>query len=324
MHTRLLLVCAAACLCGCGYVGDPLPPALNIPLPVKDLAVTQRAAALIVDFTAPALTVEDLAIREFDEIDLRVGAIPSPFSMEAWAAQAKLVPATAEPGKPVRVETSGREWIGSEVLVAVRLKTSRGRASDWSNSVTLMVKPPLPPPSALTAEPHPEGVRIGWEPVQTAESYRIFRHVEGGQAPVEGGTTKETHFIDRTAGMGRPLTYSVQALASGAESEPSSTVTVVPRDIFAPSAPAALMALAGVGSVELTWDRSREPDLKIYRVYRAEGTGEFALLADAVDAPAYSDRQITAGTLYRYQVTAVDAAGNESPRSAAIEITGPA
>jgi hypothetical protein len=301
-----------------------MPPALNIPQPVKDLRATQRAGRVVIDFTTSALTVEDLAIRQFSDIDVRVGPIPAQFSMDAWAAQAKPVPAAAEPGKAVRVEASVLEWIGREVLVAARLQNTKGRVSDWSNAVTLRVEPPLPPPASLTAEPHPEGVRIAWQPVPGAASYRVFRHVDGQPQPIEAGTSKEAAFVDRTATLGRPLTYSVQALSGVAESEPSAHVTVVPRDVFAPAAPGGVTALAGVGSVELTWDRSREPDLKNYRVYRAEGSGAFTVVADAVETPAYSDRQITAGTTYRYQVTAVDAAGNESAPSPPIEITGPA
>ena len=38
-------------------------------------------------------------------------------------------------------------------------------------------------------------------------------------------------------------------------------------------------------------------------------------LADIGRLPAYSDRAVEAGKSYRYQVTALDRAGNESPRS---------
>jgi hypothetical protein len=47
------------------------------------------------------------------------------------------------------------------------------------------------------------------------------------------------------------------------------------------------------------------------------------VLADSVDSPAYSDRQITAGTKYVYAVSALDSAGNESAKSAPVEMTAP-
>ena len=43
---------------GCGYVGDPLPPALNIPVPVADLNAVQRGDQIIIQFTVPQMTTE--------------------------------------------------------------------------------------------------------------------------------------------------------------------------------------------------------------------------------------------------------------------------
>ena len=67
-----------------------------------------------------------------------------------------------------------------------------------------------------------------------------------------------------------------------------------------------MTAVAGVNAIELVWDRNAEPDLGAYRVYRAEGAGEFTVLADAVEGLAYSDRQVDSGKTYKYRVTAID------------------
>jgi fibronectin type 3 domain-containing protein len=130
-------------------------------------------------------------------------------------------------------------------------------------------------------------------------------------------------FIDRTASYGKPYSYSVQAFAGTAESARTPLVTVIPRDTFPPAPPTGLNAIAGLNSIELTWERSPEADLGGYRVYRAEAAGDFKLTADAVEGPAYSDKAISRGTRYRYSVTAVDQAGNESPRSPVVDITVP-
>jgi fibronectin type 3 domain-containing protein len=42
-----------------------------------------------------------------------------------------------------------------------------------------------------------------------------------------------------------------------------------------------------------------------------------------LEAPAASDRGIETGRRYRYAVTAVDQKGNESARSAAVEVVAP-
>ena len=76
-------------------------------------------------------------------------------------------------------------------------------------------------------------------------------------------------------------------------------------------------------SIELAWERSPESDLRGYRVYRAEKGGELAMLTDFVNTPAFSDRQIESGKTYVYAVAALDYAGNESARSATLEVAAP-
>lgn len=57
-------------------------------------------------------------------------------------------------------------------------------------------------------------------------------------------------------------------------------------------------------------------------VYRAEGDGEF-VLTDRLEFPAtkHLDQDAEPGTTYRYQVTAINETGVESPACAPIEIT---
>src|SRR3954469_9866259 len=131
----------ALLLVSCGYPGDPLPPALHIPQPVKDLYVIQRGSEIVVTFTAPELTTEDLGIAEFETVDLRAGPLPQDFSMDNWAAGAKQIRAdTPEPGKSVLIHVPAADWKNREVLVAVRLASRRSRRpSIWSNSVTLTI-----------------------------------------------------------------------------------------------------------------------------------------------------------------------------------------
>ena len=51
----------------------------------------------------------------------------------------------------------------------------------------------------------------------------------------------------------------------------------------------------------------------------ALGPGAFEKLADVSQLPAYSDRAVEAGKLYRYAISALDHSGNESGRSATVE-----
>jgi fibronectin type 3 domain-containing protein len=207
-------------------------------------------------------------------------------------------------------------------MVAARTSGPKGRVSEWSNGIVLQIRDPLPRP-VLKAEPHPTGVRVTVMPQMQGVETRVLRQTEGEAQASTVGTAPGWEFVDATAVLGKPYTYTAQFVAGTAESDVGEPVKVVPKDVFAPATPAGLTAVAGQNSIELAWERNTEADLRAYRVYRATGSGEFELAADGIEGPAYSDRQAKSGTAYRYQVTAVDAAGNESARSQTLEVTAP-
>ena len=78
------------------------------------------------------------------------------------------------------------------------------------------------------------------------------------------------------------------------------------------------MAIPGTRTIELVWDRNTEKDFAGYRIYR-----DGKKVSEGQTAPAFSDSDVKPGTTYRYQVSAVDTAGNESALSAAVETAIP-
>jgi len=100
-----------------------------------------------------------------------------------------------------------------------------------------------------------------------------------------------------------------------------------PPDTTPPATPTGLSATPGDRTVALNWSDNSEADLTGYRVYRrnADGTWPASPVATPT-ASQWSDSGRTNGTTYTYRVTAADAAGNESPPSAAASATpvGPA
>jgi fibronectin type 3 domain-containing protein len=136
--------------------------------------------------------------------------------------------------------------------------------------------------------------------------------------PAAEATVDALEFIDRGVEMGKPYSYSVTAVVDTAQSLPSAAAVVTPTDTFAPAAPVNLNVIAGVNTIELNWERSTAADLKSYRVYRND-----AVVSQDIDTPSFSDKQLTSGERYRYAVTAVDQAGNESPKSTVVEIVAP-
>jgi fibronectin type 3 domain-containing protein len=131
------------------------------------------------------------------------------------------------------------------------------------------------------------------------------------------GETESREFVDADAEFGFRYRYVVIGLSGASQqSLPSDPVEIQPVDTFAPTVPSNLAAVAGVGSIDLSWSQNTEDDLAGYNVYRATADGPFARYAERVGVPAFTDSKVEAGQRYRYVVTAIDRTGNESGRSA--------
>jgi fibronectin type 3 domain-containing protein len=202
-------------------------------------------------------------------------------------------------------------------MVAVRAWGRKGRPAAWSNLVAFRVAAPLEQPSGLKAEATAAGVRLAWDGARGA-TFRVLRN-EADLAVAE-----KPEYVDATAQYGQSYRYAVQAVLktgeSVAESEVSDSVSITPEDRFAPAVPAGLVAVAGVRSVALNWERSREPDLKGYYLYRSVEGGPFQRVGGLLEVPAASDPGIEPGRRYRYSVAAVDQRDNESARSEPLEV----
>ena len=119
----------------------------------------------------------------------------------------------------------------------------------------------------------------------------------------------------------RRTSYLVQRIvpagAKTAESELSDAATITVKDTFPPAVPTGLRGGRRDRVDRTDLGAQPEADLAGYRIYRSVGDGPFEKVGDAA-LPAYSDRAVEAGKAYRYRVTAVDASGNESDRSAEV------
>ena len=65
MRLLLLILCLAMCwaVAGCGAVGDPMPPLLDIPKPPVTIDARQRGDHMLVSWPAPTQTTEGVAPR---------------------------------------------------------------------------------------------------------------------------------------------------------------------------------------------------------------------------------------------------------------------
>jgi hypothetical protein len=321
-----LAVAAVLALAGCGYVGPPQPPALNIPAGVTDLAAGEYGANVLVRFTLPALTTEGLTLKNVRSVELFIGPGPSPFSTDAWAASARRVaiPGPPEPG-PVMYQAPAADWIGKTVIIGVRATGPTGKLSGWSNFRVLTVGTPLVRPAAVKAENLAGGVGVTWQ--GSGPRYRVLRAVEKSPLMVLG-ETNQPNYLDETTSYGTQYTYQVLAIQpaeanDSQQSEISEPAVITPVDAFAPAVPMGVTASAGVNSIELAWVRNTESDLQGYNVYRSVEGSAFEKAGELVPTPVFSDMQVESGKHYRYAVSAVDTTGNESARSEAVEVVAP-
>jgi predicted phage tail protein len=327
-----VVLCAFALvlLAGCGSIGEPLYPALRIPMRVPDLTVVEHGDNLDIDFTIPPLTTEGLAVKEIGGVELRVGPGPSNgWNVDEWLKSATRVdvPTPEKPGA-VHAVVPVSKFTGSSVVVAVRVTNPKGRDAGWSDLKIFDVQPPLVAPANFHAAAGPKGVELTWN-ASGPSQFRIFRQTkqegkpEQEQKAVLLATATEPNYFDVSADYGKTYQYSVQAVRDKIESDVVGPETITPIDTFPPAVPSGLTASAGIGAVELVWTRNTEADFKDYRVLRSEEGGAFVEIAHGLDAPAYSDRNIQSGKHYRYQALAVDQAGNPSLPCDPVEITAP-
>lgn len=317
---------AGLALAGCGYVGSPLPPALDIPVPIRDLRGLQRGDNILVAFTPPVDTTDHLALARPPEIELRVGENPKEnFELQRWAGEARRIPVQKVTAGGVELTFPAADFAGREIVVVARAIGPTKRPSDWSNLLVLQVQPAPQPPHDLTVRSAAEGPYLQWK--GAGAQWRVWRLDEGAKEAQVLGVSGETSWLDQSGVLGKSYTYMVQQLVGSgehpAESELSAEIHVKHEDKFPPATPAGLQAITGLKTVELSWDRNTEADLKGYQVYRAAGDAALAKLGGVVEKPTFSDAQVKGGQKYRYAVAAVDESGNESAACVAVEVIAP-
>ena len=213
------------------------------------------------------------------------------------------------------------DFIGKQVTLAVRATGPKGKSSDWSNLVSLDVQTPLATPENVVAANSLKGVKLVWK--GSGPRYRIFRAADTG-TPQRLADADAPEYEDASIAIGTPYRYYVQAINGDQhQSEVSMAASITPQDEFPPAVPVGLAGVAGLGAIELAWQRNTEDDFAGYNLFRAVGDGEFQKIAGPIDAPVYSDRQIDAGVRYRYAVSALDRSGNESARTEPVEVIAP-
>jgi cellulose/xylan binding protein with CBM9 domain/fibronectin type III domain protein len=143
-----------------------------------------------------------------------------------------------------------------------------------------------------------------------------------GVTPGAGKFMRIDPVVDDRDGAGPPPTQSFDwAGLTGNYNNPGGWKDVgLVIDNTAPAAPTSpTLTVVSSSQIDVSWTASTSSDVAKYNIYRA--TTGTPTLFKTVTASPYHDTGLTAGTSYTYQISAVDAAGNESPRTAAKSAT---
>jgi hypothetical protein len=344
LQSGALACVLAIAMAGCGTPGAPLPPSLNLPDRVTDLAAERAGNMVTLTWTMPRRTTDKILLK--DPVMVRVcwndgtpHCVPmgeKGFAPGAAATHSETLPAGLAAGAP------------RPVRFYVEAVNRNQRAAGLSNAAPILAGEAPALVEGLTAEVGKGGVVLHWTAADANDAIRLHRRLlnppeakkdEGLLGAPREALTQDLLVehdsgvaLDKDIRFGQSYEYRLQRVArveadgqmrelAGAL---SAAVRVEARDVFPPAIPAGLAAVAtaateGVpASIDLSWQPDTETDVAGYRVYRREGTGGWQRISGdkLIVGPAFHDPDVLAGHTYIYAVSAVDVRGNESARSA--------
>ncbi len=359
----VILFAAFAALTGCGMPGAPLPPSLDLPVPVTDLSAVRTGPQVALSWTMPTKTTDKVLLK--GNVSARVCRNQTSASTCSIAATLPFAPgASATFNDALSPElASGPPHV---LTYFVELVNRKGRSAGLSDSAEVLAGEAPPAIENLTAEMRKNGVLLRWTPAPSESSpvaIRLVRRLlsppikKSNQGPLAepaepleqslliDPALNSDHALDTNIRFGETYDYRAQRVAritiGGSTLELagplSAPVHIDAINIFPPTAPKGLEAVATAGNngsgpaIDLSWLPGTEPDLAGYIVYRREKDASGALTerqrispAQLVIGPGYHDSNVQPGRTYIYSVTAIDQQGHESSRSAEASDTVPA
>jgi hypothetical protein len=237
----------------------------------------------------------------------------------------------------------------SNLSYAVSVLNSYGRSAGLSNQVQVPSAPTLAPPANLSARLSAKGIELTWNAVPPSPEisgvkfeYRVYRRdVATGHDSVAGeiplSADASPSFLDSGFEWEKTYDYRVTVVSvvdrkdgpEQVEGDDSASARVVAHDVFPPATPTGLQAVfSGPGQkpfIDLIWAGNSESDLAGYNIYRrGVGSEPVKINTELIKTPAFRDANVIPGREYFYSISAVDAPGNESPRSEEAGETVPA
>jgi hypothetical protein len=337
-----------------------MPPSLNLPDRVTDLAATRTGNQVSLTWTMPRKNTDKLLLK--GNVQVRV-CREEVHGQCTPAGDLQLAPGDAG-SFTERLPEALATGAPRALTYLVELKNRNGRSAGLSNAAIVLAGEAPTAVTGLDAEVRKAGVLLHWTAaLQEPDTMVIRLHrklltpaaakpAQGPLAPQPEPTEQNLlvessgqagrgaeRALDKDMRFGETYEYRAQRVSrvtvdgqtlelAGPLSAP---VRVEALDVFPPATPTGLAAVATTGenggapAIDLSWQPDTEADLAGYIVYRREGDGGWQRISPAqpVVGPAFHDAQVEAGHSYYYAVSAVDQGGHEGARSAEAEETVP-
>ena len=331
----------------CGYVGDPLPPLVQIPTKVSDLAGIQIGRTVKLSWTLPQLNTDGSAATTLSRIEVyrlreKTHSISNleitQFALSArkWMVLDKVnFDAYIEGGKIVlqdRLENlDTEESLQSLFTYAVKVLNSKKQDSGFSNLISVRIHLVPNPPTAVHFSFEEHANKLSWQastlnidgsPVEGTLRYNVYRATTTAARVRERLTASaidRTDYRDTTMVLGQNYFYTVRAVEDSPdgpiESSDSTEYEAKNVDTYPPRTPAEVTAISNGESISLVWSPNNEDDLAGYYVYRSGIDRDFKKLTQLISTASFEDTDVEKGKTYFYRVRALDKAGNESDNS---------
>lgn len=293
---------------GCGAPAAPLPPTLNLPQPVRDLAASRAGDTVHLTFSVPQKTTDKLPVRGPMTAKLcrSVDAEPcQPAGTLAIPAQQKS--ASMDDNLPPALTQ------GSPRLLTYKLSVlNHGEKSYGYSGPAYAVAGVAPAPvTGFAAMPRRKGIVLSWQKMDlspgatdwiqfdrtrtSGSSLQSGTQANSDHNPLPGRKTAEEpgeqvfrvpetsvahspFALDVTAHTGNSYHYIAQRIQQVTvsshtmelASEPTPPVTTEYRDVFPPPVPVGLVSAADTTdkAIDLNWTPDVDPGLAGYVVYR--------------------------------------------------------
>ncbi|HKS10366.1 MAG TPA: hypothetical protein VJS13_12520 [Pyrinomonadaceae bacterium] len=355
----VVVVCFAAL--GCGKRRPPLPPVERVQQRTELLSGAQQGNEVILNWPAPRRNAPDSSVQSIRRIDIyrlaeKPGA-PLGLTEDEFAARATLVGSVTFE----QIQTAGDTLTYRDALelagqptrlrYALRYVNASGQRASFSNFLVIepaarIAQPPVLASPVKIAEGEitltwtPPSANIDGSTPVNLLGYNIYRLDESqqnelSQTPINSALVSGTTYVDRNVRFGNDYRYLVRSVSLGTggaqvESLNSNSVSVQPRDVFAPAPPErpSIAPDPSFGRLAIFFAANKETDIAGYNIYRSTDPNLpkqnwTKLNSELLTRTNFRDEKVESGKTYYYYIVAVDNAGNISAPSEVASETVP-